>query len=334
MKRPAQRAQGKQTHLCSVCRSPGHRVNTCPHPAAARIRELQQQVQVLKKKQGCKQRVLRQETKNRKSPQDTSKSWKQKQQLLYSGRTTSRQASPAELRRKKPTNDLFGEALSSNESAVKWLLLHKFISKPSSCDSCGKKFFYEVFGCEERGPHWRCKCGARFPYLSKSLFCGLKMSAVLLVSLLRMYVNVDLTMQCKVPDLVRHCGCCKKQALHFVAVMREAEAHAGNAWAAAVRLKGDVEVDGTAFGRFYISTRASAFQQQIQNIQQTRREAGEHAAKAFVVTLQVLGAMERTGKTLLHLSGPRVPCPTSNCIKKTLHAHLQTFFFNKNLQPT
>ena len=316
MKRPAQRAQGKQTHLCSVCRSPGHRVNTCPHPAAARIRELQQQVQVLKKKQGCKQRVLRQETKNRKSPQDTSKSWRQKQQLLYSGRTMSRQASPAELRREKPTNDPFGEALCSNESAVRWLLLYKFICKPSSCDSCGKKFFYEVFGCEERGPHWRCKCGARFPYLSKSLFCGLKMSALLLVSLLRMYVNVDLTTQCKVPDLVCHCGCSKQQALHFVAVMREAEAHAGNAWAAAVRLKGDVEVDGTAFGRFYISTRASAFQQQIQNIQQTRREAGEHAAKAFVVTLQVLGAMERTGKTLLHLSAPRVPCPTSNCIKK------------------
>ena len=36
---------------------------------------------------------------------------------------------------------------------------------------------YEVFGCEERGPHWRCKCGARFPYLSKSLFCGLNVGS-------------------------------------------------------------------------------------------------------------------------------------------------------------
>ena len=140
MKRPAQRAQGKQTHLCSVCRSPGHRVNTCPHPAADWIRELQQ---VLKRKQGCKQRVLRQETKNRKPPQDASKSWRQKQQVLYSGRTTPRQASPAEIRGQRPTNDPFDEALLSNESAVRWLLLYNFICKPFSCDSCRKKFFYE-----------------------------------------------------------------------------------------------------------------------------------------------------------------------------------------------
>jgi len=115
--------------------------------------------------------------------------------------------------------------------------------------------------------------------------------------------------------------------------MREAEAHAGNAWAAAVRLKGDVEVDATAFGRFYISTRASAFQQQIQNIQQTRHEAGEDAAKAFVVTLQILGAMERTGKTLLHLSAPRVPCPTSNYIEKKdpVCTFPPPFFFAKKI---
>ena len=140
--------------------------------------------------------------------------------------------------------------------------------------------------------------------------------------------QMDLTTQCKVPDLVCHCGCSRAQALHFLAVMREAEAHAGNAWAGAVRLKGDVEVDSTSFGKFYISTRASAFQQQIQSVQQTRHEAGEHAAKAFVVTLQILGAMERTGNSLLHLSTPRVPCLTSNFIeKKTLHAHFPPLVF-------
>lgn len=83
-----------------------------------------------------------------------------------------------------------------------------------------------------------------------------------------------------------------------------------------MRVEGDVEVDGASFGKFYISTRASAFQRQIQSIQQTRHEAGEHAAEAFVVTLQILGAMERIGKTLLNLSAPRVPCPTSNYIEK------------------
>ena len=294
-------------------------MNTCSHPAADRIRELQQQVQVLKKRQGCKHKVLRQESKNRKSPQDARKTWRQQKKVLYSGRTTSRQATPAEIRRQRPQNDFFDKAFLSVESAVRWLLLYKFICKPLSCDACGKKFFYEVFGCQERGPHWCCKCGARVPYLSKSLFSGLKICALLLAKLVRMYVTVDLTTQCKVTDLVSHCGCSKGQALNFLAVMREAEAHAGAAWACRVRLKGDIEVDATAFGKFYISTRASAFQEEIQNIQQKRREAGKPAAKAFVVTLQVLGAMERTGKTLLHLSDPRVPCPEQDSAAKKKH---------------
>ena len=201
---------------------------------------------------------------------------------------------------------------------MRWLLLYKFICKPLSCDACGKKFCYEVFGCQERGPHWRCKLqvwSTRSLLVKKFVFRP-QICALLLAKLVRMYVTVDLTTQCKVTDLVSHCGCSKGQALNFLAVMREAEAHAGTAWACRVRLKGDIEVDATAFGKFYISTRASAFQEGIQRIVQKRREAGEPAAKAFVVTLQVLGAMERTGKTLLHLSDPRVPCPAQDSAEK------------------
>lgn len=161
--------------------------------------------------------------------------------------------------------------------------------------------------CNPEGPHWRCKCGRRMGYLSQSLFHGLKISAMLLVRLLHLYITVDLQVQCKVTDLVAHCGCCKEQALHFLAIMREAEAHAGRQWASEVRLRGDIEVDATAFGKFYISKKCTAFRAQIDEIQSRRRQQGERDAKAFVVTLQVLGAMERNGSTLLHLSDPRVP---------------------------
>ncbi|CAK9078388.1 unnamed protein product [Durusdinium trenchii] len=129
---------------------------------------------------------------------------------------------------------------------------------------------------------------------------------MLLVRLLHLYITVDLQVQCKVTDLVAHCGCCKEQALHFLAIMREAEAHAGRQWASEVRLRGDIEVDATAFGKFYISKKCTAFRAQIDEIQSRRRQQGERDAKAFVVTLQVLGAMERNGSTLLHLSDPRV----------------------------
>ena len=97
---------------------------------------------------------------------------------------------------------------------------------------------------------------------------------MLLVRLLHLYITVDLQVQCKVTDLVAHCGCCKEQALHFLAT----EAHAGRQWASEVRLRGDIEVDATAFGKFYISKKCTAFRAQIYEIQSRRRQKGERDA--------------------------------------------------------
>ncbi|CAK9109455.1 unnamed protein product [Durusdinium trenchii] len=153
---------------------------------------------------------------------DNRKTYRLKQQELYSG-TRVRHASPAEIRRQKSQHDLLQGALTSEASSVQWLLQHKFIHRPRTCDACEQKKLYEVF------------------------------------ELLHLYITVDLQVQCKVTDLVAHCGCCKEQALHFLAIMREAEAHAGRQWASEVRLRGDIEVDATAFGKFYISKKCTAF---------------------------------------------------------------------------
>ena len=151
MKRPASRCQGKQLHRCCVCHETGHRVDTCKHPAAQRLQELQSQLKQLKQRHGLKHRVLRQESKNRKSPQDNRKTYRLKQQELYSG-TRVRHASPAEIRRQKSQHDLLQGALTSEASSVQWLLQHKFIHRPRTCDACEQKKLYEVFESDHKGP--------------------------------------------------------------------------------------------------------------------------------------------------------------------------------------
>ena len=74
-----------------------------------------------------------------------------------------------------------------------------------------------------------------------------------------------------------------------------------------VRLHGDIEVDATALGNFFVSQQCAAYAKRIRELKQEQMQKGKPPATCFQVTLQVLGAMERDGKTLLHLSNPRVP---------------------------
>ena len=309
MKRPAQRGQGKQVHRCSVCSAVGHRINTCSHPAASKIRSLLQTVRKLSKGKSAK-RVIRQESKNRLSKQDKRVQHIARQKKAYSGQSQRRQPAPTEIRRNKPRVDLAQDALDSQPNAVAWLLKKQFIHRPSRCDECGKRTFYEVMSSPSNAPHWRCKCGKRFGYLGRSLFNGMKVSPVLLVQLLLAYVKADLQRQCKVPDLVQSCGASKSQVLNFLSVMRELEARAGAEWKRRVHLKGDIECDATGFGNFYVKPDVRAFASEVARLNARQEAKGKPKPKSFLVSLQVLGAMDRkSDKAVLHLSAPRVPGP-------------------------
>lgn len=72
MKRPASgRALGRQWHARSVCQQVGHRIDTCAHPAAERIKQLRAQVRSLTRQNPRKRaNAVRVENKQRKAPQD------------------------------------------------------------------------------------------------------------------------------------------------------------------------------------------------------------------------------------------------------------------------
>lgn len=136
-------------------------------------------------------------------------------------------------------------------------------------------------------------------------FCGLRCSSLHVIKLLKAYVKED---QSKVPyvaNLVQATHSSKKKAMHFIEAMRDMESRAGTLCAATLKLSGNVECDGTSLGKFYVGQGCVRFQKEILNIQQKEINAGRTPPKSLCVHIQCLGAFQRAGPAVLHLSGPR-----------------------------
>ena len=166
MKRPScsqapARGAGKQFHRCIACGEVGHRVETCSHPAAVRIRALTQEVKKLKGTKRVKD-VKRVEHKRRKSSK-VSGSWAREASRKYVGKPAARLKTPAETRRLLPTTE-FSSLPVSEEEAVEWLQAKRVLKAPGKCKHCSGNTWSDIIWPSTRGSvHHRClKCGARF----------------------------------------------------------------------------------------------------------------------------------------------------------------------------
>lgn len=310
MKRPASgRALGRQWHACSVCQQVGHRIDTCAHPAAERIKQLRAQVLSLTRQNPRKRaNAVRVENKQRKAPQDKRVKKKFDKRKKYNPRAMKRQASPAELRRLIPEENLLADALESEEAAQKWLLQHGFVRRPKTCSQCEGSRWYSCFGSQSRPPHWRCKgCGLRENFFNQSLFCGIRATSLTVIKLLKAYCTEPWTTTPNVSNLVQAVHVGKTQCMHAIQCLRDLEFRCGRHFMKTTSVKGNVEVDGTSLGKFFVSARCKHFAREIKAL--TRREiaAGRKKPQSFCVHLQVLGAFQRDGPALVHLSQPRVP---------------------------
>ena len=202
MKNPASRNVRGRSPACSVCKSLGHRIEKCPHPAAKEILKLRKENSVLKKQ--SKRKVLRQEKKWRKAPK-LDKEYRKKASALYKGKPAARLPSPAEIRRKqKHALDVSLNLPTTENTAASWLLDRQWIRSPTVCSECDRHVFSDLVWSQDRPPHWRCKhCGVRVKIYDLSIFTGLRVSPCELVKLIGLYVSSNLAHYPSVPDFVQ-----------------------------------------------------------------------------------------------------------------------------------
>lgn len=202
MKKPAARAARGRVHKCSVCKKEGHRIEQCTRPAAKEIRRLRKENADFRGK--SKRKVLRQESKWRKSPKIDGP-WKEEATCLYKGKPAARIPTQTEVRRTRYAAQQIAVSLPSTDpDAVSWLLKHGWIKAPLKCEECNVKRFSDVLWDTDRPPHWRCKhCGVRVKIFDLSIFAGLRASPLELTALLGHYVSSNLTRCPSVPDMVR-----------------------------------------------------------------------------------------------------------------------------------
>ena len=218
-----------------------------------------------------------------------------------------RQASPAELRRMIPEENLLADELESEEAAQKWRLQHGYVRRPKTSSQCESSRWYSCLGSQSRQPHWRCKgCGLRTNFFSQSLFCGIRATSLTVIKLLKAYCTEPWSTGPNVNNLVQAVHVGKTQCMHAIQCLRDLEFRCGRHFVETTSVKGNVEVDGSV-GKFFASARCKRFAPEIEAL--TRRElaAGRKKPHSFCAHLQVLGAFQRDGPALVHLSQPRVP---------------------------
>eukprot|EP00435_Cladocopium_sp_Y103_P067883 s176_g30.t1 len=218
--------------------------------------------------------------------------------------------SPAEIRRVVPKEDMLSDALKSEDAAQKWLLQNGFVRRPKSCSQCGCRRWYEYLDATTRFAHWRCKnCGLRQNFFNQSVFSGLRASSLTVVKLLKAYCKEPWTAAPNVSNLVQSVHVGKTQCMHAIQCLRDLEFRCGRHYVESTSLKGNVEVDGTSVGKFYVSARCRRFAKEIEALTLREQSAGRKKPQSFCVHLQVLGAFQRDGPALVSLSKPRPVSP-------------------------
>ena len=89
------------------------------------------------------------------------------------------------------------------------------------------------------------------------------------------------------------------QADHLIAILRKKESDAGRRFCQEAHLKGNVEMDGTSLGKFYVRSTSATFQNQIRSLTTRLHRAGKTIPSSFEVHVMVLGACERVGKVIV-----------------------------------
>jgi hypothetical protein len=111
-----------------------------------------------------------------------------------------------------------------------------------------------TFAKTETG-HRRCNiCEERVPFLYYSSFRGHRCTPEGLAGMIVQYCKVDLTKAPAIGDFVSSCKVGRWQADNFICCMRKVESDAGRELSRTVRLQGNVEVDGSVVGKFFVKS--------------------------------------------------------------------------------
>ncbi|CAL1167514.1 unnamed protein product [Cladocopium goreaui] len=318
MKKPASRNVRGRSPACSVCKSLGHRIEKCPHPAAKEILKLRKENSVLKKQ--SKRKVLRQEKKWRKAPK-LDKEYRKKASALYKGKPAARLPSPAEIRRKqKHALDVSLNLPTTENTAASWLLDRQWIRSPTVCSECDRHVFSDLVWSQDRPPHWRCKhCGVRVKIYDLSIFTGLRVSPCELVKLIGLYVSSNLAHYPSVPDFVQASTHGRSCVEHFLAALRMLESTAGKNFSQTCPLRGSVEVDGSFIAKFHMSANNLWHADQIQKTNQSCQRKGQRLPKSFVGHIMVLGAQVRgNSSAAIYVPRPHVTAVEQRPVTETL----------------
>ena len=128
--------------------------------------------------------------------------------------------------------------------------------------------------------------------LQTSIFNGLRITLIGLMSLIRSYITQDMSQCPRVQDFVT-ATCGRKQVEHFLHALLAAEASAYKEWCAQQCLEGSIEVDGTFLTKFWISDSNDSFADQIYMLKKKLDKHHEKHPKSWQVHVMLLGAQKR-----------------------------------------
>ena len=180
-------------------------------PGAQLIRSLRSKLRSSESTIPKKKKVIRTEKKQRNSPV-LSREYRKVAMKAYSG-TTGQKKSPAHVRRTKPAA---WPPCDDDESAFAWLLSLKFVKTLSRCGSCGRSNVLGPHFSTSRECHWRCTpCGKRHPWLTQTIFEGLRVSPVELARLVKAYAQMPVNKAPMASSLCPLAGVGRTQDCHY-----------------------------------------------------------------------------------------------------------------------
>ena len=231
----------------------------------------------------------------------------------YSKRCAGRKPSPAEIQRRLKQS--LPARPDTTEGAIAWLLDHDFLSVPKTCCHCGTARLKPVFDCADRPLHFRCSgwnaCQTRMGLFTGSIFEGLRVIPLTLVTLIFWYVQCRQSRCPRVSDCVTACQVGRTMAKHFLAVFRCLEAAAGKLPCASAVLFGNVEADATALTKFYVKVSNKHYEKQIKRLRNKLDNKRQKMPKAVLVHVSVLGLQPRNSFPVLFVPPPAVTCQPS-----------------------
>ena len=137
------------------------------------------------------------------------------------------------------------------------------------------------------------------------------------------YVKLDLTHVPRLQDLCRMAGVGRILTMHFVRALQRAECDAYVRIRERMTLTGNVQVDGTYLGRFWIKGSNRQFASQIEKVKNNVRKKNDRNVKmpkSLQVHVMALGGVVRgEHETYVALPTPVVSCPGTRPPTENLH---------------